>query len=124
MLFKLMRTHLAPYKKLLWLIVVLQTVQTAAALSLPTINARIIDNGVLTGNVGYIWTWGGIMLCFTLVQVVFATGAVFYGGAVVSDVVDAVRALSSDPARDIAIAGLSAGAWSASLGMTLTSSAG
>ena len=43
------------------------------------------------------------------------TGAVFYGGAVVSDVVDAVRALSSDPARDIAIAGLSAGAWSANL---------
>jgi ATP-binding cassette subfamily B protein len=82
MLFKLMRTHLAPYKKLLWLIVVLQTVQTAAALSLPTITARIIDNGVLPGNVKYIWTWGGIMLFFTLVQVVFAIGAVFYGSKV------------------------------------------
>jgi len=42
-------------------------------------------------------------------------GAVFYGGAVVSDVVDAVRALSDDPGRDVAIAGLSAGAWSANL---------
>ena len=82
MLFRLMREHLRPYKKLLWLIVVLQTVQTAAALSLPTINARIIDNGVLTGNVGYIWTWGGIMLIFALVQVVFAIGAVFYGSKV------------------------------------------
>jgi len=42
-------------------------------------------------------------------------GAVFYGGAVVSDVVDAVRALSDDAARDIAVVGLSAGAWSANL---------
>src|ERR1700712_2023620 len=82
MLLKLMRTHLGPYKKLLWLIVVLQTVQTAAALALPTITARIIDNGVLPGNVQYIWTWGGIMLFFTLVQVVFAIGAVFYGSKV------------------------------------------
>ncbi len=82
MLMKLMRSHLAPYKQLLWLIVVLQTVQTAAALSLPTINARIIDNGVLTGNVGYIWTWGAIMLGFALVQVTFAIGAVYYGSRV------------------------------------------
>ena len=49
---------------------------------LPTITARIIDNGVLPGNVKYTWTWGGIMLFFTLVQVVFAIGAVFYGSKV------------------------------------------
>ena len=30
--------------------------------TLPTINARIIDNGVIPGDVGYIWTWGGVML--------------------------------------------------------------
>src|ERR1700680_1266419 len=77
-----MRSHLRPYKKLLWLIVVLQTVQTAAALALPTINARIIDKGVLTGNVHYIWTWGAVMLFFTLIQVVFAIGAVFFGSRV------------------------------------------
>ena len=46
----------------LLLIVVLQTVQTAAALALPTINARIIDNGVLPGNTHYIYTWGAVML--------------------------------------------------------------
>ena len=49
-LIELMRSHLGPYKKPLLLIVVLQTVQTAAALTLPTINARIIDNGVIPGN--------------------------------------------------------------------------
>ena len=29
----------------------LQTVQTAAALTLPTLNAHIIDNGVLPGDI-------------------------------------------------------------------------
>ena len=82
MLIRLLRTHLGPYRKTLILIVVLQTVQTSAALTLPTINARIIDNGVLPGDVGYIWTWGGVMLVFAFVQVVFAVAAVFYGGQV------------------------------------------
>jgi ATP-binding cassette subfamily B multidrug efflux pump len=79
---RLLRTHLGPYRNTLLLIVVLQTVQTSAALTLPTINARIIDNGVLPGDVGYIWTWGGVMLGFALVQFVFAVAAVFYGGRV------------------------------------------
>src|SRR6476661_9160886 len=82
MLLKLMRSHLRPYKKLLWLIVVLQTVQTSAALTLPTINARIIDNGVLRGNTHYIYTWGTIMLAFTLLQVVFSVAAVYWGGKI------------------------------------------
>src|SRR4051794_1616362 len=82
MLGRLLRTHLGPYRKVLLLIVVLQTVQTSAALTLPTINARIIDKGVLPGNVGYIWTWGGVMLVFALIQVAFQIGAVFFGGKV------------------------------------------
>jgi ATP-binding cassette, subfamily B, multidrug efflux pump len=82
MLTRLLRTHLAPYRNALLLIVVLQTVQTSAALALPSINARIIDEGVIPGNVGYIWTWGGVMLFFSLVQIVFAIAAVFYGSRV------------------------------------------
>jgi ATP-binding cassette subfamily B protein len=79
---KLLRSHLRPYKRLLVLIVVLQAVQTTAALALPTINARIIDNGVLPGDTHYIYTWGAIMLAFAIVQVVFAISAVWYGGKV------------------------------------------
>ncbi len=82
MLIKLLRTHLAPYKKTLWIIVVLQAVQTGAALTLPTINARIIDNGVIPGDVAYIWRWGAVMLVFALIQGSFAIGAVFYGSRV------------------------------------------
>jgi ATP-binding cassette, subfamily B, multidrug efflux pump len=79
---RLLKSHLAPYKRALWLIVVLQTIQTSAALTLPTINARIIDKGVLTGNTHYIYTWGAIMLGFALVQVVFSVAAVYWGGMV------------------------------------------
>jgi ATP-binding cassette subfamily B protein len=78
----LLRSHLGPYKNLLVLIVVLQTVQTSAALTLPTLNARIIDNGVLPGNTGYIYAWGSVMLVFAFVQVAFSIGAVYYGGKV------------------------------------------
>jgi ATP-binding cassette subfamily B multidrug efflux pump len=82
MLTKLLRSHLAPYKKTLWLLVVLQAVQTGAALTLPTINARIIDNGVIPGDVAYIWRWGAVMLVFALIQGSFAIGAVFLGSRV------------------------------------------
>jgi ATP-binding cassette subfamily B protein len=81
-LIRLLRTHLRPYKRTLALIVVLQCVQTAAALALPGINANIIDNGVLTGDTAYIRSEGVVMLAFSLVQVVFAVAAVWFGAQV------------------------------------------
>src|SRR5262249_2187366 len=82
MLMKVLRTHLAPYKKMLIAVVVLQAVQVSATLTLPTINANIIDYGVIPGAVQYIWHWGAIMLVVALVQVAFAVAAVYYGGKV------------------------------------------
>ena len=82
MLTRLLRTHLRPYKRTLWLIVALQAVQTAAALSLPTLNADIIDRGVLTGDTGYIQSRGVLMLGFALVQVAFSIAAVWFGAKV------------------------------------------
>jgi ATP-binding cassette subfamily B protein len=79
---RLLRSHLGPYRNVLWLIVVLQTVQTSAALTLPTINAKIIDNGVLPGDTHYIYRMGAVMLVFAFIQVAFAIAAVYYGGKV------------------------------------------
>lgn len=76
---RLFRAYLLPFRGLLVAVVVLQAVQTVAALTLPTLNARIIDNGVITGNTAYIWRMGGVMLAVTLVQVVFAVWAIYYG---------------------------------------------
>ena len=79
MLIKLLRSHLAPYKRLIVIVLLLQFVQTMATLTLPSLNADIIDKGVLTGDTGYIWRVGALMLAITAGQVVFAIGAVFFG---------------------------------------------
>ncbi|HEY3869805.1 MAG TPA: ABC transporter ATP-binding protein [Actinocrinis sp.] len=59
-------------------IVVLQLIATIAALYLPTLNADIIDNGVIAGDTGYIMRVGGIMLGVTVAQIVCSISAVFF----------------------------------------------
>jgi ATP-binding cassette, subfamily B, multidrug efflux pump len=78
-LIRLLRSHLGPYKRPIGLLVLLQLVQTIATLFLPTLNADIIDNGVVKGDTGYILNVGGFMLGVTVIQVCCAIGAVFYG---------------------------------------------
>jgi ATP-binding cassette, subfamily B, multidrug efflux pump len=82
MLRRLLRSHLAPYTSVLVAIVLLQAVQSVAALTLPTLNARIIDDGVLAGDNRFIWTFGALMLAVSLVQVVFNVAAVRLGSRV------------------------------------------
>ncbi|GAA4250001.1 ABC transporter ATP-binding protein [Dactylosporangium darangshiense] len=79
MLIRLLRTYLRPYRGPITLVVVLQLVQTLATLYLPTLNADIIDNGVITGDTGYIMRIGGYMLAVTLVQIVCSAAAVYFG---------------------------------------------
>ncbi|MDF2258495.1 ABC transporter ATP-binding protein [Streptantibioticus ferralitis] len=79
MLVRLMRAYLRPYTKPIALIVLLQLVQTLATLYLPTLNADIIDKGVVKGDTGYIFRTGGFMVAVTLLQIVCAIGAVYFG---------------------------------------------
>ncbi|WP_225844769.1 ABC transporter ATP-binding protein [Streptomyces sp. HPF1205] len=79
MLIRLLRSHVGPYKRPIGILVLLQLVQTIAALFLPTLNADIIDNGVVKGDTGYILGMGGTMLGVTVVQVGCAIGAVYFG---------------------------------------------
>ncbi|MEV4874188.1 ABC transporter ATP-binding protein [Streptomyces syringium] len=79
MLVRLLRVHLRPYSKPIALVVLLQLIQTLATLYLPTLNADIIDNGVVKGDTGYILEIGGWMLAVTVGQIVCAIGAVYYG---------------------------------------------
>jgi ATP-binding cassette subfamily B multidrug efflux pump len=82
MLSRLLKSHLAPYKRLILAVVALQAVQSVAALTLPTLNARIIDDGVLAGDNGFIRRFGLLMLAVSLVQVVFNIAAVRLGSRV------------------------------------------
>ena len=77
MLVRLLRTHLRPYRRLLLVLVGLQAVQAMASLYLPYLNADVIDKGVMTGDTGYIWHTGGLMLVVTVVQLTFAVLAVY-----------------------------------------------
>jgi len=60
-------------------IIVFQTGQSIAALWLPTLNADIIDEGVVVGDIAYIWSTGGIMLLISLAQVICSVIAVYFG---------------------------------------------
>ncbi|MYY13602.1 ATP-binding cassette domain-containing protein [Streptomyces sp. SID4919] len=79
MLIRLLRTYLGPYRKPIAVLVALQLLQTSATLYLPTMNADIIDRGVVKGDTGFIMSFGGLMIAVTLVQVVCNVGAVRLG---------------------------------------------
>jgi ATP-binding cassette, subfamily B, multidrug efflux pump len=63
-------------------VVVLQLVQTIAALFLPRLNASIVDNGIAKNDQPFIWRTGGVMIAVTLVQVAFSVVAVYYGSRI------------------------------------------
>ncbi|MEZ5234199.1 MAG: ABC transporter permease [Acidimicrobiales bacterium] len=79
MLKRLLVHNLRPYRAVLAAVLVLQAVQSIAALYLPALNADIIDRGVARGDTGYIWRMGGLMLAITLVQICFSVAAVYFG---------------------------------------------
>ncbi|MFZ4296700.1 ABC transporter ATP-binding protein [Streptomyces cinereoruber] len=84
MLIRLLRTHLRPHRKSIALLVLLQFLQTCASLYLPTLNADIIDNGVVHGDTGYILRFGALMVGVSVVQIVCNVGAVYYGARTAS----------------------------------------
>ncbi len=79
MLLRLLGRYLKPHWKLLVGVGVFQIAQSVASLFLPSLNASIIDDGVLKGDTGYILRFGGIMLLVTLGQVIFSIVAVYFG---------------------------------------------
>ena len=79
MLIRLLRQYLRPYIGPIIAVLVLQLVQTLATLYLPSLNANIIDKGVAVGDTAYIMRTGGWMLAVSLLQVVCAVVAVYFG---------------------------------------------
>jgi ATP-binding cassette subfamily B multidrug efflux pump len=78
-LIRLLRHHLRPYTSTIVLVVALQFVQTLATLYLPTLNADIIDDGVVPGDTGAVIRIGGVMIAVTLLQIVAQIAAVYFG---------------------------------------------
>ena len=76
---RLLRSGLRPYWKQITVVMVLLLVQAIANLYLPTLNADIINNGVVTGDTAYILKIGAIMLGVTLIYVIAAIASVYLG---------------------------------------------
>ncbi|MCU1533158.1 MAG: transporter ATP-binding protein [Arthrobacter sp.] len=82
MLIGLMRRLLSVHKGTVLAIVLLKLMQTTATLLLPTLNAAIIDNGIVRGDTGEILRLGAWMAAIAAVQVVAAIAAGYLGAVV------------------------------------------
>ena len=79
---RLVRERLKPYWRQIAVVMVLLLIQAIANLYLPTLNADIINNGVVTGDTAYIIKTGALMLGVSLVFVIAAIVAVYWGSKV------------------------------------------
>lgn len=63
---------LNPYKKRIALMLILLFVQVLGTLYIPTLTASIINNGIMKGNLDYVWEMGGFMLIVALLTATFS----------------------------------------------------
>ena len=79
MLGRLLVRYLRPAWLLIVGVIAFQLAQSVASLLLPTLSADIIDDGVIKGDIDYIWRTGGLMLAISFVQILCAIAAVYFG---------------------------------------------
>jgi ATP-binding cassette subfamily B protein len=91
LLVRLLRGALRPYRTWVWVLLVLQLVGTLASLYLPSINGRIIDEGVARGDTAFVLRAGTWMLGVSLLQVVASIGATYLGARTAAGVGHDVR---------------------------------
>jgi ATP-binding cassette subfamily B protein len=75
----LLAKYLRPYRLPLAIVLVLVAVQAMANLWLPSLNADIINKGIVKGDTAYIVRVGGFMLLVTLALGICSIVAVFFG---------------------------------------------
>lgn len=64
---------LSPYKKRVALMLLLLFGQTLGTLYIPTLTASIVNNGIVAGDLGYVWKTGGFMLLVALLTATVST---------------------------------------------------
>jgi ATP-binding cassette subfamily B protein len=91
---KILIRYLKTYRWLLLGVLVFQFASAYAQLTLPRLNADIIDQGVAKADIGYIWSHGAIMLAVALGQIVTAIIATYFAAR-------AAMAAGRDIRRDV-----------------------
>ncbi|MCX2731048.1 ABC transporter ATP-binding protein [Saccharopolyspora sp. NFXS83] len=79
MLIRLLRRYLRPYRGMVVLAGLLQLVEVVAMLLLPTLNASIIDRGVVAGDQGHILWMGALMVLVAAAAAGAGIGSVLCG---------------------------------------------
>lgn len=110
MLIATMRRLLADHKPAVTAIVLLQLVQAAANLLLPTVNAAIIDDGIVTGQTEVISRLGAVMAVIAILQAAAAVAAGYLGAVVAMRMGQQLRAeifakIQSLSSQDVAVFG-------------------
>lgn len=90
-LIRLLRIHMRKYRWVLAALVVFQLVGTIASLFLPSLNGRIIDDGVAKGDTDFIIRMGGIMLLVSLVQITASIVATWLASTASAGMAQSVR---------------------------------
>ena len=88
---RLLRTHLAPYRTQILVVLALLLVQAIGNLYLPNLNGDIINNGVVTGDIDYIFRVGGLMLLITALVGAAAIASVYVSAAIANGFARDVR---------------------------------
>jgi ATP-binding cassette subfamily B multidrug efflux pump len=109
-LWRILIQYLKPHWVLLLAVMVFQFIQSMASLSLPTLNADIINNGVAKGDTGYILATGGLMLLIALGQVAGSILATYFGSRLAMSVGRDIRGdvfakVGKFSERDVAVFG-------------------
>jgi ATP-binding cassette subfamily B protein len=78
-LIRLIRDFLRPYRRIMAVVVVVQALQAFANLYLPTLNADLINKGVLRNDTSKIWHLGMLMLVAAVLQLGFSLAAIYLG---------------------------------------------
>lgn len=110
MLIALMRRLLDGYKARIAAIVLLQLVQAAANLLLPTVNAAIVDDGIVAGNTAVISRLGMVMAVIAVLQAAAAIAAGYLAALVAMKMGQQLRGeifakIQSLSSQDVAVFG-------------------
>jgi ATP-binding cassette subfamily B multidrug efflux pump len=109
-LWRILIQYLKPHWVLLLAVMAFQFVQSMASLSLPTLNADIINKGVAKGDTAYILSTGALMLLIALGQVAGSILATYFGSRLAMSVGRDIRGevfakVGKFSERDVAIFG-------------------
>ena len=103
MLIRILRDYLRPYRGLLVVLVLLQLAGTIASLYLPSLNGRIIDDGVAKGDTDFILRAGGWMLAVSFGQIIATVAATYLGARSAAGLGRDLRAAVFDRVGDFSV---------------------